>query len=116
MDVARRRLMRYGRPIHTKAGFWDRLTRRCDAVVCRRIRCRSMSISEDIVTETTTPSGRRLLRELAETLMLAVPIALTQVGQIAMMTTDLALIGRLGPDAVAAAALANTVYFVSFTV
>jgi len=75
-----------------------------------------MSISEDIVTETTTPSGRRLLRELAETLMLAVPIALTQVGQIAMMTTDLALIGRLGPDAVAAAALANTVYFVSFTV
>jgi len=33
---------------------------------------------------------------LAETLKLAVPIALTQLGQIAMMTTDLALIGRLG--------------------
>ncbi len=43
------------------------------------------------------------------------PIALTQLGQIAMMTTDLALIGRLGDEAVAAAALAHTVLFVSFT-
>ncbi|MDE2375627.1 MAG: MATE family efflux transporter [Bradyrhizobium sp.] len=40
---------------------------------------------------------------------------LTQLGQIAMMTTDLALIGRLGEDSVAAAALAHTVYFISFT-
>jgi len=32
-----------------------------------------------------------------------------------MITTDLALIGRLGESAVAAAALAHTVYFVSFT-
>ncbi len=32
-----------------------------------------------------------------------------------MMTTDLAFIGRLGGEAVAAAALAGTVYFVSFT-
>jgi MATE family multidrug resistance protein len=54
-------------------------------------------------------------RELAETLKLAVPIALTQLGQIAMMTTDLALIGRLGDAAVAAAALAHTVFFISFT-
>ena len=43
------------------------------------------------------------------------PIALTQLGQIAMMTTDLALIGRLGDEAVAAAALAHTVFFVTFT-
>lgn len=42
-------------------------------------------------------------------------MALTQLSQIAMMTTDLAFIGRLGGDAVAAAALAGTVYFVSFT-
>ena len=53
--------------------------------------------------------------ELVETLKLAVPIALTQLGQIAMMTTDLALIGRLGDAAVAAAALAHTVFFISFT-
>ncbi|MCA1456073.1 MATE family efflux transporter [Bradyrhizobium sp. BRP22] len=56
-----------------------------------------------------------LLDELAETLRLALPLALTQLGQIAMMTTDLAFIGRLGDEAVAAAALAGTVYFVSFT-
>lgn len=56
-----------------------------------------------------------LLDELIETLKLAAPMALTQLGQIAMMTTDLAFIGRLGGDAVAAAALAGTVYFVSFT-
>ena len=53
--------------------------------------------------------GRHLAIELAETLKLAVPIALTQLGQIAMMTTDIALIGRLGDEAVAAAALAHTV-------
>jgi MATE family multidrug resistance protein len=56
-----------------------------------------------------------LAEELAETLKLAVPIALTQLGQIAMMTTDLALVGRLGDQAVAAAALASTVFFVTFT-
>ena len=61
------------------------------------------------------PSGNRLAVELTETLKLAVPIALTQLGQIAMMTTDLALIGRLGDAAVAAAALAHTVFFVTFT-
>jgi MATE family multidrug resistance protein len=59
--------------------------------------------------------GCHLAIELAETLKLAVPIALTQLGQIAMMTTDLAMIGRLGSEAVAAAALAHTVLFVSFT-
>jgi multidrug resistance protein, MATE family len=60
-------------------------------------------------------SGSHLAVELTETLKLAVPIALTQLGQIAMMTTDLALIGRLGEEAVAAAALAHTVFFVTFT-
>ena len=62
----------------------------------------------------TTPRGR-LAAEFVDTLKLAAPMALTQLGQIVMMTTDLALIGRLGEEAVAAAALASTVYFVSFT-
>jgi MATE family multidrug resistance protein len=52
--------------------------------------------------------------ELVETIKLALPIALTQLGQIAMMTTDLALIGRLGDHIVAAAALAHIVLFVCF--
>lgn len=60
-------------------------------------------------------SRTHLVMELTETLRLAVPIALTQLGQITMMTTDLALIGRLGDEAVAAAALAHTVFFISFT-
>src|SRR5260370_23296959 len=60
-------------------------------------------------------SSHHLAVELTETLKLAVPIALTQLGQIAMMTTDLALIGRLGDEAVAAAALAHTVFFITFT-
>jgi MATE family multidrug resistance protein len=54
--------------------------------------------------------------ELTETLRLATPIAATQLGQIAMMTTDLALLGRLGDHVVAAAALAHTVVFAAFTV
>ncbi len=60
-------------------------------------------------------SRHHLAIELAETARLALPMALTQLSQIAMMTTDLAFIGRLGGEAVAAAALAGTVYFVSFT-
>ena len=60
-------------------------------------------------------SRNHLAVELTETLKLAVPIALTQLGQIAMMTTDLALIGRLGDVAVAAAALAHTIFFFGFT-
>jgi multidrug resistance protein, MATE family len=60
--------------------------------------------------------GGHLSRELAETVRLAAPMALTQLSQIAMMTTDLAFIGRLGGEALAAAALAGTVYWVSFTV
>jgi multidrug resistance protein, MATE family len=63
----------------------------------------------------TRASGHHLAVELGETARLAVPMALTQLSQIAMMTTDLAFIGRLGGEAVAAAALAGTVYFVSFT-
>ena len=53
-------------------------------------------------------------QETAETVRLAAPIALTQLGQIAMMTTDLALLGRLGERVVAASALAHTVLFAAF--
>src|SRR6202171_182449 len=59
--------------------------------------------------------GHHLAVELTETLKIAVPIALTQLGQIAMLTTDLALIGRLGDESVPAAALAHTVFFITFT-
>jgi multidrug resistance protein, MATE family len=64
----------------------------------------------------TAALENHLAAELTETIRLSAPMALTQLGQIAMMTTDLALIGRLGDAAVAAAALAHTVFFVSVTV
>jgi multidrug resistance protein, MATE family len=60
-------------------------------------------------------AGHHLIRELSETLKLAAPMALTQLGQIAMTTTDLVLIGRISDEAIAAAGLAGTIYFVSFT-
>ena len=56
-----------------------------------------------------------LTAELTDTIRLSAPMALTQLGQIAMMTTDLAFIGRLGDEAVAAAALGHTVFFIAFT-
>jgi len=61
-------------------------------------------------------SGAPWRTEIAETLKLAVPMAATQLGQIAMMTTDLALLGRLGDHVVAGAALAHTVLFAAYTV
>jgi MATE family multidrug resistance protein len=62
------------------------------------------------------PLGERPVwrTEIAETAKLALPIALTQLGQIAMMTTDLALIGRLGERAVASVGLAHLILFFGF--
>lgn len=54
--------------------------------------------------------------EMIETIRLSFPIALTQLGQVAMMTTDLAMIGRLGDAAIAAAALGQIVLFVTFVI
>src|SRR5262245_15364104 len=61
------------------------------------------------------PPQRAVWRaEVIETVKLAWPITLTQLGQIAMMTTDLALIGRLGDGAIAAVGLAHLILFVGF--
>jgi MATE family multidrug resistance protein len=54
--------------------------------------------------------------EFSDTVRLALPMALTQLGQIAMMTTDLALLGRLGDRVVAATALAHTILFGAFVI
>jgi MATE family multidrug resistance protein len=55
--------------------------------------------------------------ELRATAALALPLIGTQLAQIATMTTDVVLLGRLGADALAAGALgANVVYvFITFT-
>lgn len=62
-----------------------------------------------------TQPGRSPWRtEYTDTIRLALPIAFTQLGQVAMMTSDLVLVGRLGDEAVAAAALAQIVLYVGF--
>jgi MATE family multidrug resistance protein len=74
-----------------------------------------MSSSEAIASAAApAPANRPIRAELIETVRLALPIALTQLGQIAMMTTDLALIGRLGDAAIAATSLAHTIFFAVF--
>src|SRR5262245_31337316 len=71
--------------------------------------------SPGTIVAQATPDDRAIWRaEIVETTKLAWPIALTQLGQIAMMTTDLALIGQLGADAVAAVGLAHLILFCGF--
>jgi MATE family multidrug resistance protein len=63
------------------------------------------------------PARRGILRaELGATVKLALPMGLTQLGQVAMLTTDVLLVGRLGADAVAAAALGMNFFFLLFIV
>jgi MATE family multidrug resistance protein len=73
-----------------------------------------MTLPGTIVTAAPAAPGAVWRLEIAETAKLAWPIALTQLGQIAMMTTDLALIGRLGDGAVAAVGLAHLILFCGF--
>jgi MATE family multidrug resistance protein len=69
----------------------------------------------DIAAGAGAPAVKSFWRvELNATVKLALPIALTQLGQVAMMTSDLVLIGHLGDRAIAAAALGQTVLFAAF--
>src|SRR5258705_2062506 len=75
-----------------------------------------MTSPETITTAAAAATAQQTVSrvEILETIKLAWPMALTQLGQIAMMTTDLALIGRLGSDAVAAVGLAQMILFAGF--
>jgi MATE family multidrug resistance protein len=53
--------------------------------------------------------------ELRETLRLALPVVVAQVGAMLMGVVDTAMVGRVGPDAVAAVALGH-IYWVNVTV
>src|SRR5215510_12595059 len=77
---------------------------------------RRMTADEKVATVSADRRAEGAWRaELVDTIRLAAPMALTQLGQVSMMTTDLMLLGRLGDKVVAAAALAHTVLFVGFT-
>ena len=75
-----------------------------------------MTLPGTITAAASAPQGERFVwrTEIADTVKLAWPMALTQLGQIAMMTTDLALIGRLGEAAVASVGLAHLILFLGF--
>ena len=75
-----------------------------------------MTMPRTLIAEAIASASKmtRWRIELTETAKLALPIVLTQLGQVAMMTSDLVLLGRLGESVVAAAALAHTVLFGAF--
>jgi MATE family multidrug resistance protein len=54
--------------------------------------------------------------EAREMLKLAWPLVLTQLAQMAIMTTDVVMLGRLGKTALASAALGNTVFFFTWLI
>ena len=56
------------------------------------------------------------IAETRELLKLAWPLAVTQLAQMAIMTTDVVMLGRLGKEAMAGAALGNTVFFFTWLI
>ncbi|UPJ79403.1 MATE family efflux transporter [Bradyrhizobium sp. 183] len=73
------------------------------------------SISPSLRWLTRGAARHQMAAELSEAARLALPMVLAQLGQIAMMTTDLAFIGRISAEAIAAAALASRVYLAGIT-
>lgn len=66
------------------------------------------------MTSLAQPAQSRALLwrlEVRAMLALAWPMVLTNLGQVAMTTTDVIILGRLGPQAIAAAALGTSLYF-----
>lgn len=63
---------------------------------------------------TATSTRHAFLAELRPLLALAWPLVVTNLAQIAIMTTDVAMLGWLGPDALAAGALGANLYFLLF--
>jgi MATE family multidrug resistance protein len=57
-----------------------------------------------------SPPEQRERSEIAATIKLAAPIVLANLGQMAINTTDVLLMGWLGPDALAAGALGTNVF------
>ncbi|ARA93530.1 hypothetical protein AWN76_010420 [Rhodothermaceae bacterium RA] len=63
------------------------------------------------------PLTRQILRqEVADSLRLAGPVVMAQLGQISMGFVDTVMVGRLGTEALAAVALGNTLFFFLYIV
>jgi multidrug resistance protein, MATE family len=64
-----------------------------------------------IAARNAAAPGPRWLVEARATIMLAWPMILTNLAQMGMTTTDVVMMGRLGPNALAAGALGGNLYF-----
>src|SRR3546814_11888271 len=60
-------------------------------------------------------AGRALVDEVRATVALSIPIALTQIAQMALHTTDVVMTGWLGPPALAAVQPGHSPFFPVFT-
>jgi MATE family multidrug resistance protein len=56
------------------------------------------------------------LAEARALILLAAPLALTQLAQMAVLTTDVIMLGRLGKTALASAAIGNTIYYLAWLI
>ena len=70
----------------------------------------SLAMSELKHTKTGRIPLRAVLQECTPLMRLAVPLVLAMVGQLAITTTDMLMLGRLGPEALAAVALALSIF------
>jgi multidrug resistance protein, MATE family len=61
-----------------------------------------------------TPKARAIRAEVAATLALGWPLVLTNLAQTGLATLDVMLLGRLGPEALAAGTLGANLYFATF--
>jgi MATE family multidrug resistance protein len=66
---------------------------------------------QDAVPLPVAASDRPFRRELTATFVLALPLVATNLAQVGLTTADVVLIGRLGPEALAAGALGTNLYF-----
>ncbi len=68
-----------------------------------------------VIAVAREPAPARLVRaEAAATLGLALPLAATQLAQMAINTTDVLMLGRLGPEPLAAASLGLSLFYFLF--
>ena len=63
-----------------------------------------------------TSGAAAWIAETRELMKLAWPLVVTQLAQMAIMTTDVVMLGRLGKEALAGAALGNTVFFFAWLI
>jgi MATE family multidrug resistance protein len=64
----------------------------------------------------TASGSNPWIEEARALLRLAWPLAVTQLSQMAVMTTDVVMLGRLGKHALAAAAIGNTVFYFNWLI